>query len=446
MLASPAAGQELAAFYARQAKHAQLFLIQPGRDTVLRAAEGTMVLVPANAFVNATDQVPVDGPVELRIREFYSLNDMVLNNLSTRAGEQLLETGGMLQLEASRTSGQLCALREGVQLLLRMPTTRPQPDMQLFKGVHNATSKQLDWQAPKAQVIVGLMKSTDIQPPKFVGGSGVLRQQLRKGIVYTSTLRRQLKAMRLSKPGRHELRRLSHNLGQPVLAVMHVRITIAENGQVLTPEAQGGVYSSELQAEVLSAVRALPRWSPARWQGVATPSTCIITARFTANGKILVDYYYDKLETIRQLEAADFVQAFERQFTSSTLSQASTGGISNYLFSAAQLGWINCDRFINSSEPLITFAVSEDDANMDIKLVFKNKRSVLAGEKYGAQTKFRSVPQNEPVTIVAIKQRDGTTYLASQETTLSDRTEENLAFRPVSMIELKEEIARLEKK
>ncbi|UOG74932.1 energy transducer TonB [Hymenobacter tibetensis] len=371
---------------------------------------------------------------------------MVLNNLSTRAGEQLLETGGMLQLEASSTSGQICALREGVQLLLRMPTSRPQPDMQLFKGIKTTSSEQLDWQAPRPQAVVGLMESTDIQPPKFVGGSGVLRQQLRKGIDYAPSLRRQLKAMRPSKPNRRELRRLSRNLGQPVLAVMHVRITIAENGQVLTPEAQGGVYSSDLQAEVLSAVRALPRWSPARWLGVATPSTCTITVRFTANGKILVDDYYDKLEAIRQLKAADFVQAFERQFTGSTLSQASTGGISNYLFSAAQLGWINCDRFINSSEPLITFAVSEDDADTDIKLVFKNKRSVLAGERVGFQTRFRSVPQNEPATIIAIKQRNGTTYLASLETILSDRTEENLAFRPVSMVELKEEIARLEKK
>lgn len=431
-----------AAAYIQVSKPAQVFQLLPSRDTVLRAAEGTVLWVPANAFVDPTGCSIAAGLVELRVRELYSLADIVLNNLSTRSGNQLLETGGMVQLEAS-AAGQLCTLRKDARLLLSLPTTRRQPDMQLFTGVRTNAPNTLDWQTPRAQLNLEV-EYWKIKRATFPKGAGPLTQQLRKTISYSPAVRRQLDAMKPAQAARRELRRLSRNLGRPVLAVVHTRFRISESGNVLQPETTGGVYLPELAEQVRTAISQLPRWNPARWEGVAVPSWHSISTRFTTDGKLLIDEYWDVMETYRQFEKSQFVLAFERQVSDSTLQQATASNISRYLFSIGQLGWINCDRFIESPQPRITFAINTGPADTDVKLVFKNMRSVLTGRSSRGQTEFANLPQGEPVTIVAIRQQNDTTYLATQATILGPRTEQNLTFRAVNLTQLKEAINRLE--
>jgi hypothetical protein len=116
---------DLQAFCAKVALALQVFGVWVRCNTVLVGQQGTRLLVPKQTF-----DVPAgSGPVELRLREFYSTADIVLAGLGTRTGLDLLETGGMLHLEAA-TGGRGVSLRPGVEITIQLPT-KQLPGMQL---------------------------------------------------------------------------------------------------------------------------------------------------------------------------------------------------------------------------------------------------------------------------------------------------------------------------
>ncbi|UOQ54860.1 energy transducer TonB [Hymenobacter cellulosivorans] len=417
----------------------QVFTVRADQDTVLRGTGGTTIWVPAQAFRRPDGSPLVAGPVEISLREFYSLADIVLNRLSTRSGEQLLETAGMLHL-AARAQGQACALRDSTRLLLSFPTRQEKPGMQLFRGV-GSPEQGLDWQMPMppTRFIQELVK-----PPRFKRGQSIARREIASRIKISQELQQRLHRMRITRAERQELRRISGNTGLRVRAVAHAQFTISPGGQVLGPSVTG-ISVAEVAPLVEAALTAMPRWEPARYQGVVVPCIYRLTVLVTATGQAVIRYEdIDQEKTLQQLSAKSFVQAFEQQATDTSVAQLSAATVGTYLFSAAALGWINCDRFLNSGQPLVTFAVHSGGDKAEVSLVFTNRRSVLRGQIKGQQTIFYNVPAQEPVTVVAVKRVGGTTLLATQATTLSPRTEENLVFRPVSLTGLKEEIGRLE--
>ena len=105
----------------------------PANENVkLTALNGTNIWIPANAFVNENGEI-ITGEVTFRMREAYSSLDIIANGLSTLSGEKILETGGMVYMEAE-SEGQKLQVREGVDLLIEMPTDKTQEGMQLFTG------------------------------------------------------------------------------------------------------------------------------------------------------------------------------------------------------------------------------------------------------------------------------------------------------------------------
>ena len=70
----------------------------------VRFSKGTEVNVPFNAFVFEDGTAPV-GPVELRVKECYTLADFLSQGLHTQSGESLLESGGTILIHKSRAHG-----------------------------------------------------------------------------------------------------------------------------------------------------------------------------------------------------------------------------------------------------------------------------------------------------------------------------------------------------
>ncbi len=126
-------------------KKAQVFLIRPDRDTVLYGTEGTVMRIPAGTFVQGgSPDAEVKEPIEIRLREFYSMADILLERLSTMAGPKLLETGGMVQLSAATADGRECKLKPGSDFELGFPATRSIEGMQLYDG-QSTNGHGLNW-------------------------------------------------------------------------------------------------------------------------------------------------------------------------------------------------------------------------------------------------------------------------------------------------------------
>lgn len=141
--------QDLAALQTRlSTKSEQTHRIQPTEQQEIKASGGSVVVVPPNSFVFEDGTVPT-GPVEVTVREAIKPADWILNGLTTLSDGQILQSGGMLYVEA-KANGKTLTLADGARLTVALPNKQRviDPEMQLFYGEHAPNQNgNINWQA-----------------------------------------------------------------------------------------------------------------------------------------------------------------------------------------------------------------------------------------------------------------------------------------------------------
>ena len=117
-------------------------MLSAEKDTTIECKEGTRVTLQGGSFVSAVTGEQVMGDVEVQVREYYRTSDILLANLTTTSGDEILETGGMVYIEATH-DGEECTLSESATIELSFPYEREKEGMQLFTGAWNAD--QIEW-------------------------------------------------------------------------------------------------------------------------------------------------------------------------------------------------------------------------------------------------------------------------------------------------------------
>lgn len=121
----------------------QVLKIRAGEEQSVTAAQGTLIIVPANAFVFSNGTTPT-GPIDLLIREAYDPSDFIRHNLTTTSNGRVLQTGGMVCITA-RADGRELQLAEGASLTVSMPDGGSfDPEMELFYAEPMAAGG-VDW-------------------------------------------------------------------------------------------------------------------------------------------------------------------------------------------------------------------------------------------------------------------------------------------------------------
>lgn len=119
----------------------QTFRLRTDQDTILTLEQGTIIKIKANTFSTATNKMV------LRVKEVYSYPDMIGERVTTHSNGDLLETGGMINIEATNEANQ--SIQADKNIAIFMPTDNIQDDMQLFYGEHDA-QHDLNWQPKDA--------------------------------------------------------------------------------------------------------------------------------------------------------------------------------------------------------------------------------------------------------------------------------------------------------
>lgn len=146
----------------------QEFWINPNRDTLIFGANGSQLFIPAGSFVRANGQAPKDDQVKIVLREALSLKDMWMQNLQTVApGHELIETGGMVNIQAQDLNNEELQLAPKASLNLRLPSDEPLNEgMQVFYADRDIsqTTEDIVWEASGTKV-----KSFNFEkdPPTF---------------------------------------------------------------------------------------------------------------------------------------------------------------------------------------------------------------------------------------------------------------------------------------
>ena len=448
----------LQAFCAQAAPAVQVFRVQAGRDTVLVGQQGTRLVVPAHAF----DVPASSGPVELRLREFYSIPDIVLAGLGTRTGLDLLETGGMLHLEAA-ADGRGVSLRPGMEITIQLPTKQQLPGMQLYEGVSNDASHAPDWQLPAnsnpTSSRAALGKWVALHPPKsprwprFDMNSKAFLREFERLMPDTKADQARLRRKRtIGKDERLLLKELSEANHTAIRHALVFEVVVDSTGALLPPERVAG--DSLLGDKALAALRQLPAQHAASFiskqpHGGRTVSTArgVFSVLYARSGRRLIGFSWQLMDKQVNEELAKESQRmraeFARQFKSKKSAPLTLDGGLYYELVAGGLGWINCDRLLDPG-PRIEYAVQAPAPATVVSLVFKGQRSILASSRTeGSSAVFEQVPSGQAATIVALRREKGITYLATTAVSLGQAAPPDLQFRPVSLEQLRTELASL---
>lgn len=387
-------------------KQAQLFSIPSNKDTTLICNEGTIIKIKANSFVSQQTGQSITEPINFKVAEYYKISDILLSNLSTTSNGQLLETAGMVNINVT-SNNQPLKLMKGKTIEISFPTKKKENDMQLFSGSWE-DNMHIDWTAQSSDKNNSQQIFTVVEEmPTFNGGERKLFDYLSKTVKYPEQAK---------------------ELG--VQGTVYVAFVINENGEVIEPRVVRGV-TSELDLAALDAIKKMPNWIPGKQRGQNVSVQFTLPVKFNLGDTSLIG-------------DGTFKERFEQSYTDTTIQKASSGNIMYYVFNSTDLGWINCDRFLNIN-PKINFVVKLDKDIETVKIIFDRYKSIMDVFPVNGNYTFKGVPSGEKITIVAIKRVDDKPYLSVKETQTSTKVEKELTFQPVTMETLKTEIKKLDK-
>ncbi|WP_305029605.1 hypothetical protein [Hymenobacter convexus] len=332
--------------------------------------------------------------------------------------------------------------------------------------------------------------------PDYEGGDKQLRKDLEVQIGYAEATRARLRrTRRITRAEKAVLIEASKQTGQRILRVVQARLVLDTTGVVgrTQTETSDATTDKQLNKDVLAAIAQLGGWNAPAVQReypstrmhrlVAVEAARHFTIFFPETGPVVIKMgkwinetqrlaklseeqtrliavqkqhaadslyrankpYFDSLARVRA--AAELVR-LRTQFTDTSRAAISEKGVYNEL-SSLKLEWINCDAFVRSqklaSNRTVYYQVARPKGAV-VKLFFKEWRSIVSDD-YSSQEAaavFHSAPLKQPVTVVALRRENGVTYLALQEASITEKPLENLHFHPVTMAELRAELAQLD--
>lgn len=145
----------------------QLFTINALQDTVLEGINGTILVLPKGCFIDENNDV-IDSKITIELSEVLSLTDMLLSNLMTATPNKLLETDGMIYINAISNGKQL-KVNPSQPIYIEIPTRQRKPNMMIYKGIRDEKGN-MSWSNPKnleTYLTTVDLKSLDFLPEGF---------------------------------------------------------------------------------------------------------------------------------------------------------------------------------------------------------------------------------------------------------------------------------------
>jgi len=114
----------------------------------INCKQGTIVNIPKDAFVNLDGSPMTSSNIEVEVKEAFTYADFISEGLFTHSKGDILETGGMIYVNAT-SNGQPIKLKEGQTIEVLYPAQEVKKDMELFYATYDENN-EIDW-APTSQ-------------------------------------------------------------------------------------------------------------------------------------------------------------------------------------------------------------------------------------------------------------------------------------------------------
>ena len=368
----------------------QVSFLSVEKNNFVEGKEGTLISIPAKTLVNAKGEVAENARVELR--EFYDFKSCMKYNISTQYKDQVLESGGMIELRAydTETGEELTPLNaESVTVSFR-DNAEQKEGMRLFygtieNGVMNwgdiptlpvASATSGDWQS---QLVTRNIDAYE--------GSLVVFSDSRIGyvtILVNAKNREQVKRI-MNKTERQRT-----NADIEMIKKWKEETDAIERKNELEYQRQ---VAKKLRADSLENAKKI--------------------AAFNALSKKQQEELLRKEKEKRELE-----ERLRRLDMAPRI-----GG----------MGFINCDRFISNPQAQIDLIVESSGAGC-VYFIFKNRNGIMTHYLFPSpdgKTEIRkALPRNETIQIITRNLVNGELQIAFQEITTTDSQKIQITPKP----------------
>jgi hypothetical protein len=498
----------------------QNFQFRNDRDTIFVGAKGSMVLFQAGSF-----DVPAGTPVKIQIKEILSKSDMLLENLTTTSGDQLLASGGMMQIEAFLENGQRIDLQGDKSVKVKIPTPKFEPQMQFFTGSRTETVPTVDWAVMENANLNDDM-TTEFNSNRLIGRKPIHFPEFNWSMKWS--------AIDLPRPVREHpylinyahdkdihaswsygnyYQYFTNTLFKDTCTTLYSEKTIYRSAdtvrRIVTHTSQNfwesitGLFSTKKDtlveirpAKTITKYEILPNLS-AKCQDLAlfgkanhlenkhwmildqakqkdiygllatafeTPDPFLMRHRLEARaaeyGKILLEYHRlndeycakqrPKIDSIQKWSYARYKQkrdawykvqdeAVEKAVAAGNITKEN---LSYYFFETNKLGWLNCDYFTNDAESVLVDVGVKKRANLDAKIIFKDRMAAMNVNSQNDAIAFVKVPKGRKAWIVLMDFHQNSPRLALQEIE-TGKPVPTLEFKAMSVAQIRNELGRL---
>ncbi len=395
-------------------KKSQFFTCKTDIEIVLCGNEGTTLTIPKDCFETETGTI-LRGIVQIELKEFLKTSDMILANLITQSDGKLLETGGMIYLNATDSEGNSVKIRSDEDIKITLPKPPKAEEKQLFYG-EKSPNGRINWTLPKPlednfnTLGFGIVD----QNPEFPDGQVTLFKYIQKNLVYPN----------IAWQNRME-------------GTVYVSFTVNRNGLINNVQVKRGIAGG-CNEEAVRVIKSMPRWKPGRRNGLRVPVNYTLPVHFQ-----LKNNYLATTDSLILLKPDSLALMNDSTKINKILEIEDTR---EYVMSTQKLGWINCDRFLNLQNTQRTdFVVWNNKRDADICLVFKNYRTIVgAWSNSGTKAQFTGIPIGQPVFIVATSPDGGKFNISVTETVISKDQSTTIELKTVEKEAFIKELHRLD--
>lgn len=419
------------------------FSISATSDTTVFGPQGTRLFIEKGTFQFA-DGIPVTDSIKISLKEFYKKSDIALADLSTESDGKLLETGGMLNISAT-SNGKEIEIKSDKRIIVHFPKSEDNyfKQMNLFYSDKNATDSSVtNWKVDTVNLVKRTLKlgSYGWQYPSFDDSTDydfIPKNYVDTGY-YWNPIDLYVSAYNFSENTKKEVESCLNKTKRSGLSRtfdgygVECEMTITVDGKIRNIRINSSV-SYEAKNEIIGFIKNIPELEPGKnkfGKVIERKGYLFIT------GGNIIPLYKTKEEYLKSFN--NKYSKYEKK----PIKNIDNAELEYYIFSVAKLGWINCDRFIES-EKTIDYVVKSQENDAKIKMVFSDIDGVLMAKTEEGKFTFSKVPIGRKVTIVAIKNANGQFQTAFKEITISDKPLETLAFKETTLIELKQQLEKL---
>lgn len=403
--------------------------IDPSIDNLIEGEKGVRVFIPANSLVfeNGTKAA---GQATVNLEEFLSAPDFFSRRLSTVAGTDLLETGGMINLTAS-SNGKALFVDGPAAIVVAFPATDTLPGMETFYGSisDSAAGTPSDWTGASqlfgdGGIALGNPTNDSSLYTNRVTVCGYLATANNKDLEWKIKHKDSTVFLYVANNFNGVLK---EQLCERESIIISMILSIDSSGKITGIKPGYDDTAVTLIKAVFPFFRDMPAFDMSSID----------------KGSAETDYTLS-LCCHKQIDPVKYKERFEKKYApykDKALKAIGKTEIGFYLLTSKSLGWINCDRFYTDPAPKIDFVVTTSGAaNPQVMLIFENIKSVMQGEQRDGQFVFRNVPANSKVKIVGTGEGKDQALLAVQSTTISKDVFRLEGYAPFSLNEFQQKL------